>query len=1254
MTTELILETFGKLTIEDGTPFPLNFNIQNLNKPESTPSNYSKNITIIGDAASNRILGQAYDVNVTNSTFDINKKVRCNVLQDGANVFENGLFQLLSVERTGESLANGQPIVRYTGRVKSSKMSFFSDIKNRDLTDLDLTDDYEILNKANIIASFNNTSATDKWKYVPIYNEGVNWKAKYFRPGIYLKTYWDAIHEQNGWVYEFDEFNDINLDKLIVPYTQEFDADEKTKNFATVLGEDTVVHQYNFDCKAGYARFGVLGSNELDGGIPQMDNETQDNFNQYNTLNSTLTSSFNSTFLVRWEMEYEYILENPTAGDVVLTGTPGDILRITQGLQHRIGNTAFYTNQIEIASFTIGDTLPSGLNTISSGTLVMEASIQCNAGDELQAFRTWQEWRNTIDETRRIDWRPVGSPNEIRSLCGTLNITNTKIEYIPELQYNVGTPILLNDFIPREVSQADFIKSIINMYRLVVDIDPTQENKLIYKTRNKYYDDGAEKDWTLLQALDKPSNIDWLINKQSAIRTFTYKQDDDYFNVGYKNETKDVYGEFKYHFGNEYNVGDDKIEVIFSPTPIVKSSESGMFLPALTAGAEKENNIRLLYDGGVRNAYWFMQNDDGTYPTTNNSDYPHITHFDDAVNPSVDLNFGLCDFYFYNDYTPTYNNLFNLYHRRYIGQQTNGRIMTAYFNLEPKDILDFDLSDRVFIKDTWWNVNRVIDYNANSDSLTKVELISVDDGIEIKGQTSLIGEDTRIGSYGTSEDPLTPYSPLKLNPTDPAIFKAVRESQIAKLRNLDNTISAGSKSEVYGDSNLLGRISEGLVLGDRNIQGSKSIIIGDDSNDSGFPKKLIVGDDIEATNDYDIATNSIDVKDRIKIGDVVIDQNTFNGVGNIVWIRSKEDFPEADMSNNIQLLADTVYFILGDIDLTTDVLVGASNTALIGTTSETSSLTTASGSPLFTSSYTTPIKNLTFKDSKAGVNIDGLGNNVALDWLAVNFVQVDDIGIIQNVNNFIYTNGAFINSQQLSFDGTIGTISFSGSYLSGDSTLSQSTIKVKPTATVDRRFRIIYSTVNSEGNNEGIYVDATTTIPNEGFILDTVNFEGNGSYLTGLDYTSNKASFKNCTGIINSDEIAQYYMNGNATATTIATIGTAVKIAGTTTAASFNQKFDHTDNKATYVGSRKRFFKVAATLSAESGNNNEIGIYIAKNGTLLTESEVYITTNAGGRAENGVVQTIVELEQDDYIEIFVENDTSTSDVTVSELNVIVG
>ena len=50
---------------------------------------------------------------------------------------------------------------------------------------------------------------------------------------------------------------------------------------------------------------------------------------------------------------------------------------------------------------------------------------------------------------------------------------------------------------------------------------------------------------------------------------------------------------------------------------------------------------------------------------------------------------------------------------------------------------------------------------------------------------------------------------------------------------------------------------------------------------------------------------------------------------------------------------------------------------------------------------------------------------------------------------------------------------------------------------------------------------------------------------------------------------------------------------------------------------------------------------------LSMKAEVYGTTSGTGRAENIVVQTLVKLSTNDYIEIFVENATATNNVTVT-------
>jgi hypothetical protein len=179
-------------------------------------------------------------------------------------------------------------------------------------------------------------------------------------------------------------------------------------------------------------------------------------------------------------------------------------------------------------------------------------------------------------------------------------------------------------------------------------------------------------------------------------------------------------------------------------------------------------------------------------------------------------------------------------------------------------------------------------------------------------------------------------------------------------------------------------------------------------------------------------------------------------------------------------------------------------------------------------------------------------------------------------------------------------------------------------------------------------------VPVEGYILDTVNFSGAGTATTGVTYLDNKSLFTNCKGIKNSSAITNYYMSDNATITDVVTVAVPLKIAGTTASSAITQKFSLTSNRATYTGGITRDFKVTAVASlTASAQNLQIGFYVAKNGTVLDESEMYVTTNASARAESVAIQTITELATNDYVEIFVENDTSNTDVTVTFLNVIV-
>lgn len=372
--------------------------------------------------------------------------------------------------------------------------------------------------------------------------------------------------------------------------------------------------------------------------------------------------------------------------------------------------------------------------------------------------------------------------------------------------------------------------------------------------------------------------------------------------------------------------------------------------------------------------------------------------------------------------------------------------------------------------------------------------------------------------------------------------------------------------------------------------------------------------------------------------------------GAFVFVSDKADFP-APSSGVITLAGGVTYFLTGEIDLAGDRLVCGPSTVILGGSSENARLKSTgltSGTALVTSEWSLPLRNITLEAATI-FDLDASANpNQALDWAGVNLSGSSDIGTIADYNNFVATSMAFLGVSGLVFDGTFGTIAFESSLFVG--TDPGTIITLPSTLTVSRRFRIIYSSVVATGSGVALDVNASAVIPVEGYILDTVVFSGGGTYTNGVQYDDNKALFVNCTGIRNSASAATYYMQNNATATTIAATNTPVKIAGTTTSGALTQRFAVTDNRATYSGEVDREFRAMVTFSFTCTNPNTAGIYIAKNGTVITESAVAITAPTSGRVENGVTFATVDLVNSDYIEVWIENRSAVRDFTVTDLN----
>lgn len=397
-------------------------------------------------------------------------------------------------------------------------------------------------------------------------------------------------------------------------------------------------------------------------------------------------------------------------------------------------------------------------------------------------------------------------------------------------------------------------------------------------------------------------------------------------------------------------------------------------------------------------------------------------------------------------------------------------------------------------------------------------------------------------------------------------------------------------------------------------------------------------------------TTIIKIKDSTgTVTQLSLSNNNGVNVENLKTVSSKSDFPAA--ANGVITITGGAWLLTKTIDLEGDRLVFTGDAVLLGTSSETSSLksTGLASDYLITTSYDLPIQNLEITAAKA-IYAEAVDNNRAIDWRAVNFVDCPEVGVVSGYTNFVMQDSAFINSAGFSFPDSVGTIAFETTLFSNP---TGTMLTIPASAVITRRFRIIYSSFIVTSGNTGINVSSSATIPVEGYILDTVNFSGGGTYIAGVQHSDNKSLFINCRGVSNSGAIGHMTMINNAASTIISQTGTAYKAAGATTSQSITQKFSHSDNRLTYTGALTRSFRVTVSATISSTNGNVIGLYVAENGAVVGNSESYTTANAAGKAENCFCQTVVELSTNDYVEVYVENETAANNITVTYMSVII-
>lgn len=778
---DLIIEEVGysELDLATNTNIALNFSVADVRNYELRNGTYSKSITIPGTPKNNIFFNHVFNINQDNR-FNINYKCPA-TLQFSETSFIDGNIQLDEIIKNGDSIF-------YNILFYGNNLNLFKDIGETLISDLYCPELEHTATITNIEKSWDN----EKPYFYPLIDYGkkpngalngmigtaidkspsVGLTVNDLYPGVSVKYLVDKIFEKYNYTYESEIFNSDNFKKLIIPFINEED----------VLYSEHLVSDISFGGVSSISKY--CSSNFI---MNNMDNVLMPDGKYKITSNEMEASKDGIPGAALFVGNYSYMIENkdlyrsvnrergmglnynpmtnPNSYQQQLPSIPGSYYVNKPGkykIEMEFKLTGNYGNG---GVFVIAGKINK--NDITSNQYDRWKPIDIDAEEvkvifcPLTGINLWRATNgyktvsHTFENCKEGDMLYFKFYNYVAGANGfTGYVNNIKV-------YNVGwgegCEVKPSMILPQDFKIKDFLKSLILMYNLYIDIDPTESTNLIIETRDKYYSQGQTVDWTY--KLDIGQDISYIPPRefQSFKNNLTYSKGDDYWNKRY-DDTRDFdsvgYGGKQRIIESDFNTGVNNVSIKFKPTMLrdewtaTGPNNLTQFVTSSLIDANhpfeqylipkfrtnwgprilifKKTNI---FDNESNTRKFRLAGKDYSY-------YPYAGHISEPFNLTsetcFDINFETTKFNrvwtkffsgFPNDRI-TQNNLFNNYYREYFYDisDKDSRIMTGYFKLDPSDISKMRLNDTILVNGTYFTINNVIDYDPSGKSLTKVEL----------------------------------------------------------------------------------------------------------------------------------------------------------------------------------------------------------------------------------------------------------------------------------------------------------------------------------------------------------------------------------------------------------------------------------------------------------------------------------------------------------------------------------------------------
>ena len=330
------------------------------------------------------------------------------------------------------------------------------------------------------------------------------------------------------------------------------------------------------------------------------------------------------------------------------------------------------------------------------------------------------------------------------------------------------------------ITQKSFLKDIIERFNLVMVTDPSNPSNILIEPYNDYLSQGSIKNWTDKLDTSKEIIVKDTTQLQKKETILTDLEDADMSNKSIKLEAPDlnVYGKFTTtENNNDFAKGTLANNPIFSPYINQKVFKNGEDNQASTNLPNMAVHYEFSYnqvEGGYENIisetkpklFWYNGSPTNIQDESANAItiYFHHQNKNSSIITSYSFQtYPLCSPYnltpssgestiatttkslywspapplageltvFNSDVNGTIpqNSLYYLYWNNYLNSiyGEDARIMECHLNLNEVDIFNFKFNDEIFIRDTWWRILKIQNYQVGQKVSTKTTLIKIND-----------------------------------------------------------------------------------------------------------------------------------------------------------------------------------------------------------------------------------------------------------------------------------------------------------------------------------------------------------------------------------------------------------------------------------------------------------------------------------------------------------------------------------------------